>query len=116
MRYWSNENVLKQPQGQLLLACREAVQQLHPTAEIVLYGSYARNEAHAESDLDLLILLGHKPSPLEIRTLHDRLYEIGLTHDMVVSLLVRDCQDWNTPRSQAMPLYQRIQQEGIRVA
>jgi len=40
----------------LLKRCRDAVQAIDVTAEIILYGSRSRGDATLESDYDLLIL------------------------------------------------------------
>ncbi len=42
---------------QLLLKIKSSVEQSDPGASIILFGSYARGDNTANSDLDLLILL-----------------------------------------------------------
>jgi predicted nucleotidyltransferase len=41
----------------LLKLVKDAVQEIEPAAEIILYGSRSRNEETSESDWDLLILV-----------------------------------------------------------
>jgi len=43
--------------AELLECVKQAVHEVEPEADIVLYGSRARGDAHAESDWDFLILL-----------------------------------------------------------
>ena len=43
--------------AELLERVKHAVHEVEPEADIVLYGSRARGDAHAESDWDFLILL-----------------------------------------------------------
>jgi predicted nucleotidyltransferase len=42
--------------AELLERVKQAVHEVEPEADIVLYGSRARGDAHAESDWDFLIL------------------------------------------------------------
>lgn len=42
---------------ELLEQVKQAVHEIEPGAEIILYGSRARSDAQAESDWDFLILL-----------------------------------------------------------
>jgi hypothetical protein len=65
--------------------------------------------------VDLLILLNAEITSQERSLIHDRLYEIGLDCDMVISALIASVPRWERPISQATPLYQAIQQEGILV-
>jgi predicted nucleotidyltransferase len=99
----------------LLLRCAEAVHREHPDAKIVLYGSQARGEATLESDVDMLILLNSELSSQERAAIHDRLYEIGLEYDMVISAMIESVPQWEQPMSRATPLYQAVQDEGILV-
>jgi len=110
------EGMLGRRSKRVLLACRDAVCEKYPGAGIVLYGSQARGQSKPESDVDLLVLLNEDVTPTKKRIIHDMLYEIGLAEDMVISTIVRSYSAWNSPISQAMPLYRTIQQEGVQLA
>ncbi len=101
---------------QVILACRDAICTNYPTAQIVLFGSQARGQADTESDFDLLVLLDEEVTFTKKQMIQDMLYEIGLAEDIVISTIVRSCDAWNSPISQAMPLYRVIQEEGLLVA
>ena len=99
--------------GALLAAIKATVAQSVPGAQVILFGSRARGDAQPESDYDLLILA---PSGLtrEVRdSLRDRLYDVELAHNVVVSVFVYDLMTWNLPNYRAMPLHQHVDQEGI---
>ena len=106
---------LSEPVRVLLLRCAEAVHKEYPDARIVLYGSQARGEATAESDVDMLILLNSEISSQEQAALHDKLYEIGLECDLAVSAMIKSIPHWERPISRATSLYQAVQNEGILV-
>ena len=99
----------------LLLRCVQAVQEEDPNARIVLYGSQARGEATAESDVDILVLLSSDLPSQERSRIHDRLYEIGLDCDLAISTIIKSAPDWEQPISRATPLYRAVQEEGILV-
>lgn len=100
----------------ILRHCAEAVHKDYPNAKIILYGSQARGQATRQSDLDLLILLHTEMSSRNKNDIHDRLYEIGLGYDIVISAIIKSISFWKQPISMATPLYQSIQNEGILVA
>ncbi|MBM4024742.1 MAG: nucleotidyltransferase domain-containing protein [Planctomycetes bacterium] len=106
---------LSEPLRVFLLRCVEAVRRDYPDAKIILYGSQARGQATPESDVDMLILLDSEIPSQERSAIHDRLYEIGLEHDMVISALIDSVPEWEQPISRATPLYQAVQEEGILV-
>lgn len=113
--FHQKKDKLSEPVRVLLLRCAEAVRRDYPDAQIVLYGSQARGQATAESDVDMLILLDAEVTSQERAAIHDRLYEIGLECDMVISALIKSVPQWERPLSRATPLYQAIQDEGILV-
>lgn len=109
------EKLLESRVKQILLACRGSIRANYPAATIVLYGSQARGQAGPESDMDLLVLLNENVTAEKKRVIRDMLYEISLAQDLVISTIVRSHETWNSPISQATPLYRIIQEEGIQV-
>ena len=99
----------------LLKQVKAAVHALEPTAEIILYGSRARGTARADSDWDFIILL---PSPLD-KTLEgqikERLYDVELETDTVLSSIIRSKQEWQSSQYAVLPLRQQIEKDGVPV-
>lgn len=110
------EDQLSESVRAVVRRCAGAVHGAYPDAKIILYGSHARGEASPESDMDILVLLPSPASSPERCQLHDRLYEIGLDCDTVISVLIKSIPHWERPISKATSLYQTIQLEGIPVA
>jgi predicted nucleotidyltransferase len=113
--FHQKKDQLSEPVRVLLLRCVAAVHRDYPDAKIILYGSQARGEATPESDVDMLILLSSDISSQERSRIHDRLYEIGLECDAVISAAIRSVSHWERPMSKATSLYQAVQEEGILV-
>jgi predicted nucleotidyltransferase len=101
---------------QILLACLSTVRSLDTSADIILYGSRARGQAQPESDMDILVLLQKAPTYVVTRTIRDKIYDIGLAEDVVISVIVRGRRQWNSPVSQAMPFYKNVEHEGILIS
>jgi len=100
---------------ELLKQIRQTVREAEPNAEIILYGSRSRGDAGWESDWDLLILVDGHLSDERIDRIRHRLYEIEWESGEVISSIVRNREEWNSDLYQAMPFYQRVEQEGIRL-
>lgn len=97
----------------LLADLRAALEELYDDqlVRIVLYGSYARGEAHEESDVDVLVVLNGPVQPgREIRRMGKIRTRIGLQHERAISLLPVSKSDYQDHSSAWL---QNVQQEGI---
>ncbi len=100
-------------ENELLRRVKTAVHTLSPTAEIILYGSRARGTARADSDWDFLILLPAPRDKALEAAIKDRLYDVELEMDAVVSSVIRSKQEWQSSRYAVLPLRQQIEQDGV---
>lgn len=74
----------------LLRDVRAALEDLYGDrlVELVLYGSQARGDTHAESDVDLLVVLDGPVDPgREIRRMSDVCFELSIEHEVYLSAL-----------------------------
>jgi uncharacterized protein len=94
---------------------KQAVREMEPNAEIILYGSCSRGDAVSGSDWDLLILVHGPLNDERTDRIRHTLYEIEWEFGEVISSIVRNHEDWDSGIYQAMPFHQRVEQEGIRL-
>lgn len=85
----------------------------HLTA-IYLYGSYARNEADDESDIDLIVLLDMPKDEISKhrRTVSNFSSDIDLEYDVLVSIKLQDLQTF-TKYKTTLPFFQNVLKEGV---
>jgi len=100
---------------ELIEQIRQAVYEVEPDSEIILYGSRSRGNALSESDWDFLILVDGPLSDERTDRIRHRLYEIEWESGEVISSIVRNREEWDSDLYQAIPFHQRVQQEGIRL-
>jgi predicted nucleotidyltransferase len=97
----------------LLKKIQDKVHSLLPGADIILYGSRARFEANLESDWDFLILLDQQPDQQIVAELRDRLYELELESDTVLSTIVRSRDEWNSELYSILPYKEIVERDGV---
>jgi predicted nucleotidyltransferase len=101
--------------AELLERVKRAVHKIEPEADIVLYGSRARGDAHAESDWDFLILLDGVVDEARTDAIRHRLYEIEWDCGEVLCSIVRSRQEWDSSLQQATPFAKILREQGIRM-
>jgi predicted nucleotidyltransferase len=100
---------------ELLEHVKQTVHDIEPDAEIILYGSRARDDARAESDWDFLILLDGVVDDARTDSIRHRLYEIEWDCGEVLSSIVRSRQEWDTPLHQVTPFSKVVREQGILI-
>lgn len=80
---------------------------------IILYGSWARDEATDDSDIDLLIVLAGEVDPCEeIDRMADIFTDLNLEHNVLIAVYPVSENDFNKVDS---PLLINVREEGITV-
>ena len=95
--------------------CAAAIRQLHPEAEIILYGSRARGTPDPDSDMDLLVLTTKELPWQDEEEVIDAVYALELETGIIISPIVESRSRWYTAKYQAMPLAEAVVKEGIRL-
>ena len=81
--------------------------------KIILYGSFARDEAAFDSDIDIAVVLqGKVNQSQELDRLHDATYHLALEYGELISFYPISKEDLNDIE---WPLHYHIQEEGIKV-
>lgn len=81
--------------------------------EVMLFGSKARGDDDAESDIDLLVLTSQPVSWDERKAINNALYEIQLRHDVVISTLITTVTEWNEGTFSVLPIHEEILDQGV---
>ena len=80
--------------------------------QIVLYGSTARGNADADSDIDIAIFVGDRLTSRQEDQLSDLIVDMNLKYNKVFSVVDIDQQTYLKWRN-VTPFYQNVDREGI---
>ena len=106
---------LKENEKKALQELKENLSESLPEVEIILYGSKARDDSEAFSDIDVLVLLDREVTNSLEEEIFSIAYEIELEHDVVFGILVESKVFWNSDLAHAMPIHWDIDREGIMI-
>ena len=95
--------------------CKQVLEEHYGSrfAGLILYGSMARNQTDASSDMDLLVLL-HKPFDYfqELRTIVDLLYPLQMESERLISAKPASVDEFEAG---GLQLYRNAKREGVSV-
>lgn len=87
----------------------------HDIYQLALFGSKARGDSRADSDIDVLVVTSHEPWSFNRRLL--RLgADVSLQHNVLFNLYVTGQKHWYWMGQVQHPLYRTIQSEGVRLS
>src|SRR3972149_3203439 len=97
-------------------AYREALDKKHPgtVRQMLVYGSKARGQAHAESDLDVLLIVKNEAGALK-RELRRIGYLLAATADVMPSILAYTENEWESRKKSGSAFRRAVGGGGVAV-
>ncbi len=98
--------------SRILQKIKRSVLATDPHATLILYGSYARGDNNADSDIDILVLLNKEKVTFDDRKrIGYPLYDIQLENNIIISSLICPRKKWESEQ-RISPFYQNVAREG----
>jgi predicted nucleotidyltransferase len=92
-----------------------SVKSQFPVEEIILFGSKARGDHDAFSDIDLLLVTSNPLHWKDEKAIVDALFDIGMEFDVIFSPLFVSKTEWNSGLFTQFPIYEEIIRDGAVV-
>ncbi len=85
--------------------------------DVILFGSYARNEAQEGSDIDVMFLVNAPRQTIAQRhwQIGEAAAEVLMEHGVVVSPIVEN-RDYFNAYAHLLPFFRSIRREGVRIS
>jgi predicted nucleotidyltransferase len=110
------EAPLLKTEHQAVEAAVRVLKMKFPIDHVILFGSKARGDADAHSDIDLLLLTARPLHWTEEKAIVEALFDIGMAYDVLFSPLCVSSEEWEGDLFQELPIYQEICRDGAVVA
>ncbi len=82
---------------------------------LYLFGSSARDEHSELSDIDVLVLIHEKVTNALEEEIFTIAYQLELKYNVVFGIMAFSSEFWDSKKASAMPIYENIAQEGVRL-
>ncbi len=98
--------------AEILKEIKQAVLDVDPGAEVVLFGSRARGDFHEESDWDVLVLVDKDEKDYNFRRkIRKALLRLELKFDQAITGIIRNKIFWQ--KLKLTPFFSEIQKDGV---
>ena len=91
----------------------ELLRRRFPVEAVILFGSKARGDDDGESDIDLLVLTTRDLPSSERHAVIDALFPVQLRHDVVLSVVILNAEEWRHGTASALPIHDEITEQGV---
>ena len=108
-----NDVSLKENDRRAVERASQILRSQFPVAQVVLFGSKARGDDDAESDIDLLVLTDRLVSHAERHQMRHAIYPIQLLNDVAISLTVVPREEWETGMYSVLPIRDEVNRDGV---
>lgn len=89
--------------------------QQFPVEQAILFGSKARGDSDAYSDIDLLLIMSQATPWQDKKAIVDMLFDVGMKYDVLFSFLCVQREEWNGGIFTELPIYREILQDGANI-
>jgi predicted nucleotidyltransferase len=96
-----------------LRRCRGAIRQVVPDADVILYGSRARRQAHEYSDYDVLVVVDGVVDMALKENILAQVYPLQLDTGALLTLMTYSRKQWDSPLHRATPFHRNVDREGV---
>lgn len=84
-----------------------------PVEKVILFGSKARGEDDAESDIDLLVLTRRPVTVAEKEAMTRALFDLELRCGVAISKLVVPVEAWEHGPYHILPIHREVERDGV---
>ena len=109
----------RQTAFEIIEGMSKRIRKLFPNGklDVILYGSYARNEETDESDIDILYLVDESREAISSMSwqIGEAAAELMMEYGVVVSPVVEN-KDYFIENTDVLPFFANIQREGVKLS
>ena len=86
-----------------------------PVTRVILFGSRARGTGDPDSDIDLLVLTSCPVSSKLRAAISDRLADVNLQNDVLLTSVVVSEQEWSSGLIRHMLIHSEVERDGCEI-